>query len=125
MALVINHKVPAMKAARNLGLIYNSLGKSIERLSSGLRINTAADDAAGLAVRELMRADIAATNQGVRNAADALSLVQTADGALGVIDAKLIRMKELAEQAANAIYTTVQRELINSEYQAMAAEIDR
>jgi flagellin len=114
-----------MKAARNLGAIYNSLGKSVERLSSGLRINNAADDAAGLATRELMRADIAATNQGVRNAADALSLVQTADGALGVIDAKLIRMKELAEQAANAIYSTVQRELINSEYQAMAAEIDR
>ncbi|MDR2141912.1 MAG: flagellin [Deltaproteobacteria bacterium] len=125
MALIINHNVPAIKAARNLGVIYNSLTKSVERLSSGLRINNAADDAAGLAIRELMRADIAATNQGIRNAADALSLVQTADGALGVIDAKLIHMKELAEQAANAIYTTVQRELINSEYQAMAAEIDR
>jgi flagellin len=125
MALIINHNLPAMVAARNLGSIYDSLGKSIERLSSGLRINKAADDAAGLAVREMMRADIATTMQGIRNAADAVSMIQTADGALGVIDAKLIRMKELAEQAATGTYTDFQREIINSEYQAMAAEIDR
>ncbi|MDR0548300.1 MAG: flagellin, partial [Deltaproteobacteria bacterium] len=125
MSLIINHNVPAMKAARHLGTIYDRLGQSVERLSSGLRINTAKDDAAGLAIRELMRADIAATYQGVRNAADALSLVQTADGALAVIDAKLIHMKELAEQATNAILSTLERELVNSEYQAMAAEIDR
>jgi flagellin len=112
-------------AARNLGSIYGNLGKSIERLSSGLRINRAADDAAGLAVREMMRADVAATLQGIRNAADAVSLIQTADGALGVIDAKLIRMKELAEQAATGTYTTAQRLIINSEFQAMANEIDR
>jgi flagellin len=125
MALIINHNLPAMTAARHLGSIYSSLGKSIERLSSGLRINKAADDAAGLAVREMMRADIATTLQGIRNAADAVSMIQTADGALGVIDAKLIRMKELAEQAATGTYTTAQRELINSEFQAMATEIDR
>jgi flagellin-like hook-associated protein FlgL len=73
----------------------------------------------------MMRADIATMNQGIRNTADAISMIQTADGALGVIDEKLVRMKELAEQAATGTYTTAQREIINSEYQAMAAEIDR
>jgi flagellin len=125
MALIINHNMPAMKAARFLGTSYDKLSKSIDRLSSGLRINSAADDAAGLAIREMMRADIATTAQGIRNASDAISLIQTADGALAVIDEKLSRMKELAEQAATGTYTTVQRQIINSEYQAMAAEIDR
>jgi flagellin-like hook-associated protein FlgL len=101
------------------------LSSSVSRLSSGLRINSAADDAAGLAIREMMRADIATMNQGIRNTADAISMIQTADGALGVIDEKLTRMKELAEQAATCTYTTAQRDIINSEYQAMAAEIDR
>jgi flagellin len=125
MALIINHNMTAMNAARNLGTIYDRLSTSVQRLSSGLRINSAADDAAGLAIREMMRADIATMNQGIRNTADAISMIQTADGALGVIDEKLIRMKELAEQAATGTYTTAQREIINSEYQAMAAEIDR
>ena len=104
---------------------YDALAVSTARLSSGLRINTAADDAAGLAVRETMRADIAVLNQGVRNAGDAISLIQTAEGALSVIDEKLIRMKELAEQASTGTYTTTQRAIMDSEYQAMAAEIDR
>jgi flagellin len=115
----------AMDAARNLSTVYNHLGRSMQRLSSGLRVNSAADDAAGLAVRELMRADIQVIGQGVRNANDGISMIQTAEGALGVIDEKLIRMKELAEQAATGTYTTVQREIMDSEYQAMAAEIDR
>jgi flagellin len=125
MALVINHNLTAATATRNLNKIYGSLSKSIERLSSGLRINSAADDAAGLAVREMMRADIAGSLQGIRNAADAVSMIQTADGALGVIDATLIRMKALAEQAATGTYTDFQREIINQEFQAMAADIDR
>ncbi len=125
MAITINHNAMASNAARNLNNSYSNLSTSTQRLSSGLRINSAADDAAGLAIREIMKADIAVTQQGLRNAADAISLIQTADGALGVIDEKLIRMKELAEQAANGTYTTVQRDIINSEYQAMAAEIDR
>jgi len=125
MSLVINHNLMAMNAARNLSTAYGNLATSTSRLSSGLRITTAADDAAGLAVRELMRADIAALNQGVRNANDAISLIQTADGALGVIDEKLIRMKELAEQAATGTYTSDQRLIIDSEYQAMASEITR
>jgi flagellin-like hook-associated protein FlgL len=125
MALIINHNMTAQNAARNLSTIYDRLSTSVQRLSSGLRINSAADDAAGLAIREMMRADIATMNQGIRNTADAISMIQTADGALGVIDEKLVRMKELAEQAATGTYTTAQREIINSEYQAMAAEIDR
>ncbi len=125
MSLIINHNMMAMNAARNLGTVFNNLAKSTQRLSSGLRINSAADDAAGLAVRELMRADIAVLNQGIRNASDAISMIQTAEGAMGVIDEKLTRMKELAEQAATGTYTTAQREIMDSEYQAMAAEIDR
>jgi len=125
MSLVINHNLMAMSAARNLNSAYSSLSTSTQKLSSGLRINSASDDAAGLAVRELMRSDIASLNQGVRNANDAISLIQTADGALSVIDEKLIRMKELAEQAATGTYTSVQRMIIDSEYQAMASEITR
>jgi flagellin len=123
--LVINHNLMAMSAARYLGISYNRLSTSVSRLASGLRINSAADDAAGLAIREMMRTDIRVLNQGVRNANDALSLIQTADGALSVIDEKLTRMKELAEQAATGTYTSAQRLIMDSEYQAMASEITR
>ncbi len=125
MSLVINHNLMAMNSARNLSNSYSNLATSTRRLSSGLRVGTAADDAAGLAIRELMRADIASLNQGVRNANDAISMIQTADGALGVIDEKLIRMKELATQAATGTYGSDQRLIIDSEYQAMASEITR
>ena len=125
MALVVNHNLMAMNAARHLNEAYSRLAKSTERLSSGLRINRAADDAAGLAIRELMRSDIKVLQQGIRNAQDAISMIQTADGALSVIDEKLIRMKELAEQAATGTYTSVQRLMIDSEYQQMASEITR
>jgi flagellin len=125
MSLVINHNLMAMDAARNLSISYNRLSTSVSRLSSGLRINSAADDAAGLAIREMMRTDIRVLNQGVRNANDAMSLIQTADGALSVIDEKLTRMKELAEQAATGTYTDAQRLIMDSEYQAMASEITR
>ena len=125
MSLVINHNMMAATASRNLSNSYSALATSTQRLSSGLRINTAADDAAGLAIRELMRSDIASINQGVRNANDAISMIQTADGALQVVDEKLIRMKELAEQASTGTYTSDQRLIIDSEYQAMASEITR
>ncbi len=125
MGLVINNNQMALNAQNNLTQHYGNLQTSIERLSSGLRVNGAADDAAGLAIRELMRADIAALNQGVRNANDAISLLQTADGALGVIDEELIRMKELAEQASTGTYDSTQRLMVESEYQAIAAEITR
>ncbi|MEJ5330481.1 MAG: flagellin [Desulfobaccales bacterium] len=125
MSLVINHNLMAMTASRHLTATYSRLSQSVARLASGLRINSAADDAAGLAIREMMRTDIRVLNQGVRNANDALSLIQTADGALSVIDEKLTRMKELAEQAATGTYTDVQRLIMDSEYQAMASEITR
>lgn len=123
--MYINHNQMATNVANTLTSHYGNLQTSTQRLSSGLRINSAADDAAGLAIRELMRTDIAALQQGVRNANDAISLIQTADGALGVIDEKLTRMKELAEQAATGTYDSTQRLMIESEYQAMASEITR
>ena len=123
--MYINHNQMAANVANTLTEHYSNLQTSTQRLSSGLRINSAADDAAGLAIRELMRTDVAALQQGVRNANDAISLIQTADGALGVIDEKLTRMKELAEQAATGTYDSTQRLMIDSEYQAMASEITR
>jgi flagellin len=125
MSLSINNNLMAMNAARNLSTSFSGLADSTRKLSSGLRVDSAADDAAGLAIRELMRADIASLNQGVRNANDAISLIQTADGALQVIDEKLIRMKELATQASTGTYNSDQRLIIDSEYQAMLSEIDR
>lgn len=123
--MYINHNSMASNVANTLTSHYSNLETSTQRLSSGLRVNSSADDAAGLAIRELMRADIAALQQGTRNANDAISLIQTADGALGVIDEKLIRMKELAEQAATGTYDSTQRLMIESEYQQMASEITR
>ena len=123
--MYINNNSMATNVANNLTSHYGDLKTSTERLSTGLRVNSAADDAAGLAIRELMRTDIAALQQGVRNANDAISLLQTADGALGIIDEKLTRMKELAEQAATGTYDSTQRLMIESEYQAMASEITR
>ncbi len=125
MGLTINHNPMSLNVANTLTNNYGKLSTSTARLSSGLRINSAADDTAGLAIRELMRADIAALNQGSRNANDAISLLQTADGALGVIDEQLIRMKELAEQASTGTYDSTQRLMIESEYQAIASEITR
>ena len=123
--MYINHNLMASNVGKNLAAHYSNLQTSTQRLSSGLRVNSAADDAAGLAIRELMRADIASLNQGIRNANDAISLIQTADGALGIIDEKLVRMKELAEQAATGTYDSTQRMMIESEYQQMASEITR
>ncbi len=121
----INNNLMANSTQRLLSMHYSNLDSSITKLSSGLRINSAADDAAGLAVSEIMRADIASMKQGIRNANDAISLIQTADGAMQIIDENLIRMKELAEQAATGTYDSVQRGIIDSEYQQMASEITR
>jgi flagellin len=125
MGLVINHNMPAIFTSYMLDNHYARLAVNTERLSSGLRINNPEDDPAGYGVRELMRSELGVMEQGLRNTADGISLLQTAEGALAVIDEKLLRMRELAEQAATGTYTTLQREIINSEYQAMAAEIDR
>lgn len=123
--LAIKNNLMSQNAARNLGTSYDSLSKSVERLSSGLRINSAKDDAAGMAVRELMRADIAVLDQGARNAQDGISMLQTMEGATATIDECLIRMKQLAEQASTGSYSSTQRTIMNSEFQEMAAEIDR
>jgi len=123
--LAIKNNLMAENASRYLAQSYDALAKSVERLSSGLRINGAADDAAGLAVRELMRADIAVLRQGARNAQDGISMLQTAEGAMQVIDEALVRMKELAEQAATATYSDTQRAIMDAEFQEMANEIDR
>ena len=123
--LAIKNNLMAENAARHLGLSFDSLAKSIERLSSGLRINSAKDDAAGLAVRELMRADIAVLQQGARNALDGISMLQTMEGAMGVIDDNLIRMKELAQQAQTGTYSATQRIIMDGEFSEMAAEIER
>jgi flagellin len=125
MALSINNNLMALTAFNNLTRSYSSLSRSVSKLSSGLRINSAADDAAGLAVRELMRSDIAVLNQGIRNANDAITMLQTMDGASQVIDEKLIRMKELAEQAATGTYSSAQRTIMNQEFSAMRDEIER
>jgi flagellin len=123
--LAIKNNVMSQNAARHLGQSYDSLAKSVERLSSGLRINSSKDDAAGLAVRALMRADIATLQQGARNASDATSMLQTMEGAMATVDDVLIRMKELAEQAATGSYSQAQRVIMNAEFQEMADEIDR
>ena len=123
--LAIKSNIMAVNAARHLGNSYDSLASSVERLSSGLRINSAKDDAAGMAVRELMRADISVLEQGNRNAQDGISMLQTMEGAMAVIDDNLIRMKELSEQAATGSYSNAQRTIMNAEFGQMASEIDR
>ncbi len=125
MPLFIKNNIMAENAARELGKSYNLLARSIQRLSSGLRINSAKDDAAGLAVRELMRGDIAVIRQGSRNASDGISMLQTMEGAMGAIDVLLIRMKELAEQASTGGYSQQQRNIMDNEYGQMLQEIDR
>ncbi len=123
--LAIKNNIMAANAARHLSQSYDALAQSVERLSSGLRINTAKDDAAGLAVRELMRADIAVLQQGARNAQDGISLLQTAEGGMQNIDNLLVRMKQLAEQAATGTYSSAQRSIMDSEFDVLAAEITR
>jgi len=123
--LAIKNNLMADNAARHLGRAYNALATSVERLSSGQRINSAKDDAAGLAVRELMRADMAVIKQGSRNAGDAISMLQTFEGALAAVDEALIRMKELAEQAATGSYSSAQRNIMNAEFLEMISEISR
>jgi flagellin len=123
--LAIKNNIMAANAARFLGRSYDALATSVERLSSGLRINSAKDDAAGLAVRELMRSDIAVMQQGSRNALDGVSMLQTTEGAMQTIDDILTRMKQLAEQAATGLYTDAQRTLMNTEFTEIGAEITR
>lgn len=121
----INHNIAALFAHRQMFVNYQGMIKAIERLSSGYRINHASDDPAGLAVSELMRAQVAGLNQAVRNAQDAASLIQTAEGALVEIHEILQRMRELAVQAANGVYTDRDRAQIQLEVSQLIAEVDR
>ncbi|MFP4434019.1 MAG: flagellin, partial [Phycisphaerae bacterium] len=123
--LAIRNNLMAEQASRQLGINYKNLTNSVQKLSSGLRINTAADDAAGMAVRELIRADVSVLRQGTRNGRDAISMLQTAEGAMGVIDSVLIRMRELAEQSATESYSSAQRGIMHDEFSQLVEEINR
>ena len=121
----INHNISALNAWQSLGQTDNAMTKSLERLSSGLRINRAADDAAGLAISEKMRGQIRGLNQAVRNAQDAISLIQTAEGALNESHSILQRMRELAVQSATDTNTDADRLEIQKEIDQLAAELTR
>jgi len=125
MALRINTNVASINAQRNLNKSTSALNKSLERLSSGLRINRAADDAAGLAISESMKSDIRALDQATRNAADGISMVQLAEGAMDEVSGILIRMRELAQQAGNETMGVDERGFINAEFSALRTEITR
>jgi len=125
MALTINTNVASLTAQRNLTDSQSSLSTSLERLSSGLRINSARDDAAGLAISERFNAQIRGLNQGVRNANDGISLLQTAEGALGEVTTNLQRIRELAVQSANATNSASDRTTLQAEVSQLIAEIDR
>lgn len=125
MALRVYNNLFSNTAQRNLATNNLALGKSLERLSSGLRINRGADDAAGLAISEGLRGDIRSLNQAMRNANDGISLINTAEGALSEQSSILVRMRELASQAATGTVGSSQRATIDREFQALMAEIDR
>lgn len=122
--MIINHNLNAMNAHRRMGNAVKGQNKSIEKLSSGQRINRAGDDAAGLAISEKMRAQIRGMHQASRNGQDAISLVQTAEGALDETSAMLVRMKELAVQSVNDTNTTAERAHLGAEVTELAAAID-
>jgi flagellin len=123
MAIIVNSNLASLNAQRNLEGSQNSLNTSLQRLSSGLRINSAKDDAAGLFIAQQLTRDIRGTNQAVRNASDGISLGQTAEGALGEIANNLQRIRELAVQSANA--TTGNRTGIQAEVDQLTQEISR
>ena len=123
--MIINHNITAMNSYRSLKTTNDSISKSLEKLSSGLRINRAGDDAAGLAISEKMRGQIRGLNQATRNAQDSISLIQTAEGALNETHSILQRMRELAVQSSNDTNTTVDRTEIQKEMDQLRREIDR
>ena len=125
MASVINTNISSLTAQRNLSMTQTSLATAMQRLSSGLRINSAKDDAAGLAISDRMTTQIRGLNQAARNANDGISLSQTAEGALGEITSNLQRIRELAVQSANATNSTSDRVALDQEVQQRIAEIDR
>ena len=125
MPQTINTNLVSLNAQRALNASQGSLATSMQRLSSGLRVNSAKDDAAGLAIAERMNTQIRGMNVAVRNANDGISLAQTAEGAIGKLAEMLQRMRELAVQAKNATNTTNDRAALDAEFQQLAEEIDR
>ena len=125
MGLRVNTNIFSLTAQTNLSNVSSRLGGNFSRLSSGLRIATAADDAAGLGISERMRAQVRSLGQAGRNASDGISLVQTAEGTLNELNSNLIRMRELAIQASNGTLNTGDRQVLDVEFQALTDEIDR
>ena len=125
MPQTINTNISSLNAQRNLNTSQSSLATSMQRLSSGLRVNSAKDDAAGMAIAERMNTQVRGMNVAIRNANDAISLAQTAEGALGKLGDMMQRMRELAVQAANATNGTGDRANLNAEYQQLGAEVTR
>ena len=125
MAQIINTNLMSLNAQRNLSTTQSALATSVQRLSTGLRVNSAKDDAAGLAIAERMNTQVRGMNVAVRNANDAISLAQTAEGALSKINDMGQRMRELAVQSANATNNETDRESLDAEFQALSAEIKR
>lgn len=125
MASVINTNVQSLNAQRNLSTSQNSLNSALQRLSSGLRVNSAKDDAAGLAIATRMTAQSRGMSVAIRNANDAISLTQTAEGALGQVKDHLLRMRDLAVQSTNATNTSADRNALEAEFDQLQAEIDR
>jgi len=125
MPQTINTNVSSLNAQRNLTTSQNSLATSMQRLSSGLRVNSAKDDAAGLAIADRMNAQVRGINVAIRNANDGISLAQTAEGALATVTDALQRMRELAVQAQNGSNGTSDRANLDAEYQQLSAEIAR
>ena len=125
MAQVINSNIPSLNAQRNLNNAQGTLSTSLQRLSSGLRINSAKDDAAGLSISERMTAQIRGLNQAVRNANDGVSLAQTAEGSLNGMSDILQRMRELAVQSANETNSASDRAALQGEVSNLTAELDR
>src|SRR5690625_4280833 len=123
--MIINNNIPALNTFRQMGINQNNMQKSMEKLSSGLRINRAGDDAAGLAISEKMRAQIRGLDQASRNAQDGISLIQTAEGALDEAHNILQRMRELAVQSANDTNVEVDREELQKEVDQLAQELTR
>ena len=122
---VINTNIMSLNAQRNLSATQSALATSVQRLSTGLRVNSAKDDAAGLAIAERMNTQVRGMNVAIRNANDAISLSQTAEGSLSKINDMGQRMRELAVQSANATNNDSDRASLNQEYQALAEEIKR
>ena len=125
MAVRIFNNIPSLTAQRILGVNNNRLSLSVERISSGIRINRAADDAAGLAISEGLRSDIRALRQAVRNASDGISLMNVTEGALNEQSGILIRLRELASQAATGTVGSTERATIQLEFSALRSELDR